>query len=83
MRQLVLLLYREFLWLILLAFVVACPIAWYGLGGWLDEFAYKIEPGPFTFLLALALTLTVASLVVAQLSGKVSKLNPAETLKND
>ena len=82
-RQLVLLLYREFLWLILLAFVVACPIAWYGLGGWLDEFAYKIEPGPFTFLLALALTLTVASLVVAQLSGKVSKLNPAETLKND
>ena len=77
------LVYKEFLWLILLAFLLATPLAWYGLDGWLKAFVYRIDLGPFTFMLGLGITLFVSTLVVWQLSGRVSKLNPADTLKNE
>ena len=82
-RQLMMLVYKEFVWLILLAFLLATPLAWYGLDDWLKAFAYRISLGPATFILALGITLFIATLVVVQVSGRVSKLNPADTLKNE
>lgn len=83
LKQLVLLLSKEFVILIFLAFVVASPLAYLGLNGWLESFVYKVEVGPVTFVLALSLTLVIALLSMTYQFRKLSSVNPSETLRNE
>ena len=60
--SLVALLSSEFLRLVLLAFVLAVPVAYLATDLWLDDFAYRIEPGVGLFALAGAAAALVAAL---------------------
>lgn len=74
---------REFARLILLAFVVAAPLAWWVMRGWLGNFEYKVALGPGIFLTALLVTVLVAALTVSFQSMKAALMNPVKSLRSE
>jgi len=56
---------KEFTVLILIAFVIAAPLAWIAMDWWLQGFVYKIPISPASFFLAILCTLVVAAITVS------------------
>ena len=65
----------------LIAFIVASPIAYFAMNRWLQDFAYRIQIGVETFLLAGVLALVIAWLTVSYQSIKAALANPVEALR--
>jgi putative ABC transport system permease protein len=80
---LVLLLYREFVILIVIAFVVASPLAYYFFDRWLDGFAYRIEIGPMTFMIAMFVITAIALITVGYHSITAARTNPVKVLRSE
>ncbi len=74
---------KEFTILIVIAFFIATPVAYYIMNGWLDDFAYRITPGIGLFLLTIAGSLLMAWATVSYKAIKAAHTNPAETLKHE
>ena len=66
---------------IAIAFVIACPIAYYAMSLWLENFAYKTELSWWIFALAGLLALSIALLTVSWQSWRAATRNPVEALK--
>ncbi len=79
--QIVVLLSKEFLHLINIAFLLAIPLAYYSLDAWLSRFAFRVDIIFWPFVLAGLITATIALMTMAFHSLKASLINPAETLK--
>jgi putative ABC transport system permease protein len=75
------LLMREFVILIAVANVIAWPIAYFVMKGWLTDFAYRISIGVWIFILAGALTLFIAVLTVIYQATRAALMNPADSLR--
>jgi putative ABC transport system permease protein len=75
------LLARELLALVLLANVVAWPLAYYALSLWLRDYSYRITVGWNVFLLTGILTLVIASATLSYRSIKTAKANPVDSLR--
>lgn len=73
---------KEFVRLLLIAFVIASPLAWWVMRGWLQEFQYKAEFGIGIFLAALAVTLFIAVVTVGYRSVSAALRNPVKSLNN-
>lgn len=78
---LVFLMYREFVLLIAVSFVIACPLAYHFFSGWLSNFAYHVTVSPITFALALAFITGVSLLTVGYHSFSAARTNPVDVLK--
>ncbi len=74
---------KEFARLIAVAFVLAAPLAWYVMNGWLQDFEYKITLGPGIFLVAIVATALVAALTVSFQSVKAALMNPVKSLRSE
>jgi putative ABC transport system permease protein len=72
---------REFLKWILVANLLAWPIAYFVMSKWLQDFAYKVNIGPLVFLLSAGLALIVAVLTVSYHSLKAALANPVDSLR--
>ena len=72
---------REFLKWILIANLIAWPVAYFVMSKWLEDFAYKVSIGPIIFLLSAGLTLIVAVLTVSYHSLKAALANPVDSLR--
>jgi putative ABC transport system permease protein len=81
--QIVTLLSREFLKLVLVAFIIAIPIAWYVMNQWLQDFAYRIEIRWWVFALAGVSALTVALLTMGFQAIKAALANPVKSLRSE
>lgn len=79
--QILMLLSREFLLLIVIAFVVAVPISYLLTQEWLNGFSYRIGIEVWPYIISGLLTFLVAFLTVAYHSMRASSINPVETLK--
>ena len=66
---------------VLLAFILACPFAWYFMQKWLENFAYKTELCWWVFAAAGAIAVAVSVLTVSVQSIRVAMRNPAEALR--
>jgi putative ABC transport system permease protein len=75
------LLSREFLLLVALANLIAWPIAYFAMSRWLEEFAYRINIGMGTFLLAAAFALLITLITVSTQAVKAALTNPVDTLR--
>ena len=75
------LLSTDFLKLIGLAFLVAAPLAYFGMERWLDDFAYRIEMSWQTFLIAGLAALGVALVTVSYQSIKAALVDPVKSLR--
>jgi putative ABC transport system permease protein len=77
------LLSREFLLLVLIAFLVASPLAWWAMYKWLQNFAYHVAVQWWVFLLAGAMALLIALMTVSFQALKVAVANPVKSLRAD
>ncbi len=75
------LLNKNFVKWVVIAFVVATPIAWYAMHRWLENFAYKTTLSWWIFALAGLLALGIALLTVSWQSWKAAVKNPVESLR--
>ena len=72
----------DFVKMVLLACVLAFPVAWYFLSGWLQGFAYRIVLSPAIFLLSGGAVLLIALLTIAAQVIKAALANPIKALRN-
>ena len=72
---------KEYTWLVLLANIIAWPVAYYAMNRWLQNFAYRINIGLWTFLLAGALAFVIALLTVSFQAIKAALANPVDSLR--
>jgi putative ABC transport system permease protein len=74
---------KQFIWLILIAFLAAAPIAWFVMEKWLQEFAYHIKVGPGIFLITILTTFILAGMTISYQSIKAAVANPLKSLKSE
>lgn len=81
--NIVLLLSRDFLKLIAVAFGIATPIAWWAMHQWLQEFAYRIHIGWWIFFTAALAVLTIAAFTLSLQAIKAAIANPVKSLRTE
>ena len=81
--NLLVLLVGDFTKLILLAVLLATPVAWWIMRDWLKNFSYQINIDPLIFIIAGLALILIAWITLSYFTVKASRLNPAETLKNE
>ncbi len=72
---------KEFLWLILIAILLSWPLAWLGIGRWLETFSKHIDVQWFVFLASALVTILITLLITSIHAYRASLVNPADTLK--
>ena len=77
------LLCKEFLGLVAIAFVIATPIAWYGINGWLADFAYKTSISFWIFLVSGFIMVFVTLLVISIKTLKAANAKPVNSLRSE
>ncbi|MBD2699242.1 ABC transporter permease [Spirosoma sp. BT702] len=81
--SIVTLLSRDFLKLVVVAIIIASPIAWWAMHQWLSDFAYKIDIQWWVFLVAGLVAVGVALLTVSFQSIKAALTNPVKSLRSE
>jgi len=81
--QVVFMLSKEFLFMVLIAFVVAVPVTWFAMHSWLQEFAYRINISWFTFIIAGIAALLIAFATVSLQAIKAAIANPIKSLRTE
>jgi len=79
--EIVFLLSKQFSKWVIIANIIAWPIAYYLMNNWLQDFAYRIEISIWVFILSGVLTLVIAVLTVCYQAIKAAIANPVESLK--
>jgi putative ABC transport system permease protein len=74
---------KEFVRLVLLAFVIAIPLSWYAMQKWLQGFEYKTSLNIAPFVYAGLSALVIALLTISYESLKAANADPAKTLRNE
>jgi predicted permease len=77
------LLSKDFLKLVLIAFVIASPIAWYAMTEFLQGYEYKIDIEWWVFALAGVLAVAIALLTVSFQSIRAALMNPVKSLRTE
>lgn len=81
--NIVMLIAKDFLALVVMATIIASPIAWYLSNKWLQDFAYRIDIHWWVFIATGAAALLVAALTVSIQSTKAALANPVKSLKTE
>ena len=81
--SLFMLLSRDFLVLVGVAFLLAVPLAWWAMHTWLQSYAYHIGLGWWIFLMAGGMALLIALLTVSIQAFKVAVANPVKSLRSE
>lgn len=77
------LLSKDFIQLVLIAIIIASPIAWWAMNKWLDGFAYKIEIHWWVFALAGFVAIYIAFLTMSIQAIRAARANPVDSLRNE
>jgi putative ABC transport system permease protein len=77
------LLASDFILLILIAFAIATPLAWYFMHKWLENFALRINIPVWAFLASTGLALSIAFLTIASQALKAGIANPVKSLRSE
>jgi predicted permease len=72
---------KDFVVLILVGFLLAAPLSWWVSRLYLDQFAYKIELGPFIFVMGAGASLLIALVTVSYKSFRAATVNPVDSLR--
>ncbi|RYU92420.1 FtsX-like permease family protein [Mucilaginibacter terrigena] len=74
---------KEFMILISVAFVIAMPLAWYVMSGWLQNFAYRIPLTAGVFILAIVSSMAIAWVTVGYKALRAALVNPVKSLRSE
>ncbi|MGF7037127.1 ABC transporter permease [Mucilaginibacter lappiensis] len=81
--NIVTLLSKDLMKLVLVATVIASPLAWYGMSKWLQSFAYRVDIQWWVFAIAGIAAILIAFITVGTQSVKAATANPAKSLKSE
>jgi ABC-type antimicrobial peptide transport system permease subunit len=82
-KSLIALLSKDFLKLVVIAIILASPVAYYLMNKWLQDFAYKVNISWWIFIVAGALALLIALLTVSFQAIKAAIANPVKSLRTE
>ena len=82
-ESIVLLLSKTYSKLILIAFLLSVPVAWYATNWWLKSYAYKADVGVMVYLLAGSAAFLIAMLTISYQSIRAARANPASSLRSE
>lgn len=82
-KEILILLNKDFVKWVFLAFVLAVPLSWYVMHQWLENFAYKTPINWWVYVLAGVVALTIAVFTISLQSYKAAIVNPVESLKDE
>lgn len=74
---------RDFIKLVVIAVVIASPIAWFAMSQWLQAFDYRIQLGAWIFLTAGGLAVLIALVTVSFQAVKAALANPVKSLRTE
>jgi putative ABC transport system permease protein len=72
---------RQFVWLLLIGFAVAAPLAWWSSTIWLRQFAYHVAPRPADLGIALAAMGVLVGMIVLRYAWQSARVNPGRALR--
>ncbi|HXB95434.1 MAG TPA: FtsX-like permease family protein, partial [Puia sp.] len=81
--SLVVLLYRDFLALVVLALLISAPLSWWAMDRWLHDFAYRINLSWWIFATAGVLAVAVSLITVGIQGLRAARVNPVKSLRNE
>ncbi|MEO8710564.1 MAG: ABC transporter permease [Parafilimonas sp.] len=82
-RDIVIMLSKEFTILITIAFIIASPLAWYFMHQWLQQYTYRIIIGAGFFIATILCSLFIAWLTVGYTAIKAAVTNPVKSLRTE
>ena len=82
-RNIVYLLSKEFTVLIIIAFIISAPIAWYIMHKWLQNYTYRIPLSASIFIIAIVSSVVIAWITVGYRAVKTSLANPVKSLRSE
>jgi len=74
---------KDFVKLVVIAFVIAAPIAWWAMNKWLQDFAYRISIGWWMFFVAGIIVVLIALATISFQSIKAALMNPTKSLRSE
>jgi putative ABC transport system permease protein len=74
---------KEFFRLIVVAFLVAAPLAWWVMNAWLQDFKFRINISIWVFIIAITITFFVATVTVGYQAIKTALINPVKSLRTE
>lgn len=81
--NLILLLSKDFIKLVVIAFLIAAPLAWFIMNGWLQAYAFRIDIQWWMFALAAIIALTIAWSTIAWQTFRAARVNPVDSLRDE
>ncbi len=82
-QGIVLLLSKDFIKLVLIALIIASPVAWYLMNGWLKDFAYRVHISWWIFLIAGFIAILIAIVTISSQAIKAAIANPVKSLRTE
>jgi putative ABC transport system permease protein len=74
---------KEFLILVLVAFLIAFPVAWWGMNKWLQDFAYRVNISWWIFVIAAVVAAMITLATVSFQAIKAATTNPVKSLRTE
>ncbi|HSZ84403.1 MAG TPA: FtsX-like permease family protein, partial [Puia sp.] len=81
--NIIMILSKDFLILVIVASLIAFPVAWWAMYKWLQNFSYRVDISWWVFLLAGSIAALIAMLTISYQAIKAAIVNPAKTLKTE
>jgi putative ABC transport system permease protein len=82
-RQVFMIVSREFLLLVTIAFLISVPLSWWAMNNWLQTFAYRISIGVGVFLIAGATVIVVTLMTISFQAIRAAIANPVKSLRTE
>ncbi|TAN01983.1 MAG: FtsX-like permease family protein [Chitinophagaceae bacterium] len=82
-KDIVSLLSKDFILLVLIAFIIASPVAWWAMNKWLQNFAYRISINAWTFVAAGIVLFIMAMLTTGYYAVRTGMRNPVKNLRTE
>jgi putative ABC transport system permease protein len=74
---------KDFLKLVLVASIIAFPVAWWAMNKWLQDFAYRVNISWWVFALAACIAVLIALVTISYQSIKAAITNPVKSLRTE
>jgi putative ABC transport system permease protein len=81
--NIIMLLSKDFIKLVMIAFLIASPVAWYVMNNWLSDFAYRINISAWIFITAGLLAVCIALATISFQAIKAAVANPVRSLRTE